>query len=42
MKRLVLGMISAVALAAIGAAQAADLPVKAPVMKAAPADPYDP
>jgi len=42
MKRLVLGMISAVALAAIGAAQAADLPVKAPVLKAAPADPYDP
>jgi outer membrane immunogenic protein len=35
-------MISAVALAAMGSAQAADLPVRAPVLKAAPADPYDP
>ena len=42
MKRLIVAMISAMALAATGSAQAADLPVRAPVLKAAPADPYDP
>jgi len=40
MKRLILG-ISAMAFVTVGSAYAADMPVKAPIMKAAPA-PYDP
>jgi outer membrane immunogenic protein len=40
MKHLVVSLISAVTLAAVGSAQAADMPVKAPIMKAAPFDPW--
>jgi hypothetical protein len=38
MKQVLCGIISVAALAAAGAAQAADMPVKAPVYKAAPYD----
>jgi opacity protein-like surface antigen len=40
MKRSLCSMIAVAALAATGAAQAADMPVKAPIFKAAPYDPW--
>ena len=40
MRQMLCGIVSVAALAAIGAAQAADMPVKAPIYKAAPYDPW--
>jgi outer membrane immunogenic protein len=42
MKQVLWGAISALALGAVGPSLAADMPVKAPILKAAPYDPYDP